>query len=125
MHRAIAILLPLLFSQVALADDSGEIKRLQGLLNILNQQQQVIYQQFQMVQELRRAQSQSNNGPPQRLQFMDQYPNYDEVSAAREYAIRQESELTARLHELYEKFNDIEASKKSIVDRLYELTLSQ
>jgi hypothetical protein len=125
MRRVIAILLPLLFSQVALADDSGEIKRLQGLLNILNQQQQVIYQQFQMVQELRRAQSQSNYGPPPALQFLDQYPNYDEVSAAREYAIRRESELTARLGELYEKFNEIEESKKSILDRLYELTLSQ
>jgi len=126
MNRAIVILLLLLFSQLALADDNTEIKRLQGLLNILNQQQQVVYQQFQMVQELRRVESQNfYRQTPQPLQFLSELPNYDQERAARENAIRRESDLSARLEELYEKFIEIEATKKSVVDRLYELTSAQ
>ena len=126
MNRAIVILLLSLFSQLALADDNTEIKRLQGLLNILNQQQQVVYQQFQMVQELRRVESQNfYRQTPQPLQFLSELPNYDQERAARENAIRRESDLSARLEELYEKFIEIEATKKSVVDRLYELTSAQ
>jgi hypothetical protein len=124
MHRFIGILLLLAVSTVAFAADNTEIRRLQELLSVLNQQQQSVYQQFQMLQELRRSNSENSYTQPHTLQYLSGFLNYDDVVAAHNHAARREDEMRSRQGELYERFNEIEAAKKGVLDRLYELTVT-
>lgn len=55
MRRLIYALLLLQLSFTAAADNGPELEKLYSALNMLNQQQQAVYQQFQMVQEVRRS----------------------------------------------------------------------
>ena len=76
-------LLLLQLSFTAAADNKTELEKLYSALNMLNQQQQAIYQQFQMVQELRRNGSAPFlYGTPMRPQLFGQIANYDKVVAA-------------------------------------------
>ena len=101
-------------SAVALADAAteAEIGRLQTQLDQLQHLQQSVYQQFQMIQELRRTEIDAQY--PQVIQNSPDYgmgsppPNYDDVvrqKAEREYRIKQ---YTEQLNSLYGRYRDIE-----------------
>ena len=55
MRRCAWVLLLLLSGIAAAADNKSELEDLYAAVNTLNQDQQAVFQQFQMVQELRRA----------------------------------------------------------------------
>jgi hypothetical protein len=124
MRRFIGILL-LLLAGSALAAEDPEVKELRDLLSILNQQQESVYQQFQMLQELRRSNSENPYTQPHTLQYLSGFLNYDDVVAAHEHAARREDEMRSRQAELYDRFSEIEAAKKRVLDRLYELTVTR
>ena len=110
-------------SAVALADAAteAEIGRLQTQLDQLQHLQQSVYQQFQMVQELRRTEIEAQY--PQVIQNSPEYamgspPNYEDVlrqKTERDSRIRQ---YTDDLNRLYAQYQDLENQKRSLVDRL-------
>jgi len=101
-----------------------EIKSLESQLNLLQQEQQSVYQQFQMIQELRRTELQAQN--PQVIQNSPAYaggspPNYEDVvreKAERDYRINQ---YTEELNSLYAKYREIEDQKRLVLERLHAL----
>jgi type II secretory pathway pseudopilin PulG len=127
--RYLSLALLLLMLQPGLstaADKSAELQALYNALNMLNQQQQAIYQQFQMVQEVRRiALPRYGYSPSMLPQFMGPPANYDEVVAAQKSAIRRDEDLSQQADQLLDKYNEIEEMKKPLQQKIYSLTLSK
>ena len=105
------------------ADSDAELRRVQAALAVIQQTQQGVYQQFQMVQELRRAElgrpdpfaPQPNVGiapPPQ---------DYSELQRQREARESRIKELTAELDRLYARYRKLEEEKRPLLERLGEL----
>ena len=92
---------------------------------MLNQQQQAIYQQFQMVQELRRNGSAPLlYGPPMHPQPFGQIANYDEIVSAQKSAVLRGEYLYQQSDRLLTKYNEIEDMKKPLQLRIYDLSLN-
>ena len=123
MRRLIYALLLLQLSFTAAADNGTELEKLYSALNMLNQQQQAVYQQFQMVQEVRRSSVPMLYGMPMPPQPSGQIPNYDAVVEAHKRAIQREESLYQQADQLLVKYNEIEEMKKPIQLRIYDLTL--
>jgi ABC-type phosphate transport system auxiliary subunit len=115
------LLLPLSFA--AAADNGTELEKLYSALNMLNQQQQAVYQQFQMVQEMRRANVPSLYGMPVPAQPAGQPANYDAVVAAQKNAILREEDLSRQADQLLARYNGIEEMKKPLQSRIYDISL--
>jgi hypothetical protein len=122
-HASYALLL-LLSSFAASADDSDELQNLYNALNMLNQQQQAVYQQFQMVQELRLSRT-----PQPQFYGLSARPgeiaNYDEMVEAQRNAILRGESLYQQADQLLAQYNEIEDRKKPLQQRIYELTLKK
>jgi hypothetical protein len=117
-------LLLLQLSFAAAADNGTELEKLYSALNMLNQQQQAIYQQFQMVQELRRSGGAPLlYGTPMRPQLIGEIANYDEVVAAQKSAVLRGESLYQQADQLLAKYNEIEEMKKPLQLRIYDLSL--
>jgi len=123
MRRLIYALLLLQLSFTAAADNGTELEKLYSALNMLNQQQQAVYQQFQMVQEVRRSSVPMLYGMPMPPQPNGQIANYDAVVEAHERAIQREESLNQQAEQLLAKYKEIEEMKKPIQAKIYELTL--
>ena len=118
------LLLMLQSSLAAAADNRAELQSLYNALNMLNQQQQAIYQQFQMVQELRRG-GMPIYGAPMLPQYMGAPPNYDEVVAAQKSAIQRDEGLSQQADQLLDRYNEIEEMKQPLQQKIYSLTLGK
>jgi hypothetical protein len=111
-------------SAVALADAAtdAEIGRLQTQLEQLQHLQQSVYQQFQMIQELRRTEIDAQY--PQVIQNSPDYamgnppPNYEDVVRQRAERDNRIKQYTYDLNRLYAQYQDLENQKRSLVDRL-------
>jgi len=125
--RWIVAAFALFLSGVAPADPAAdaEINRLEAQLNLLQQEQQSVYQQFQMIQELRRAEIEAQF--PQVIQNSPDYamgnppPNYDDVvrqKAERDYRIKH---YTEDLNRLYARYREIEGQRKALLEQLNQL----
>lgn len=121
MRRLICALFMLSsFSAVAAGQDD-ELKRLHSALDMRNQEQLAIYQQFQIIQELRR----SNYQPPYGALMpvpSGEIANYDDVIAAQNRGIRRNDELAQQAHELVTRYGEIEAEKKPLQQQIPGLT---
>jgi len=123
-YLSIALLLLQLSFTAAAADNKIELEKLYSAMNMLNQQQQAIYQQFQMVQELRRNGSASlSYGMSMRPHLLGQIANYDEVVAAQKSAVQREESLYQQSDQLLTRYNEIEDMKKPLQSRIYSLSL--
>jgi hypothetical protein len=125
-YLSFALLLLLSFGAAA-ADNGTELENLYSALNMLNQQQQAIYQQFQMVQELRRSGGApllyGTYGTPMQPQLIGEIANYDEVVAAQKSAVLRGESLYQQADQLLAKYNEIEEMKKPLQLRIYDLSL--
>lgn len=117
-HLSPALLLSLL-SVTASADDTTELQNLHAALGMLDQQQQAIYQQFQMVQELRRS------GSPCGSPLYPQVVGYEEAVAAQRSAVQRDASLFRQAGELLARHGEIEDRKKPLQARIYELSLKK
>ena len=122
-HLVYALLLLQLSFSAAAADNGAELEKLYSALNMLNQQQQSIYQQFQMVQEIRRGSVPLLYGMPIPAQLNGQIANYDAVVEAQKNAILRGENLSQQADQLLAKYNEIEEMKKPIQSRIYDLSL--
>ena len=123
MRHFIYALLLLQLSLSAAADNGAELEKLYSALAMLNQQQQAVYQKFQMVQELRRSSEFMLYGLPMPPQLNGQIANYDAVVAAQKSAILREEQLSQQASQLLDEYNDIEEMKKPLQLKIYDLTL--
>ncbi|MBT9540167.1 hypothetical protein [Thiobacillus sp.] len=124
MRRLIYTLLLIPLSFAVAADDGAELEKLYSALNMLSQQQQAVYQQFQMVQATRRGNFPPLYGMPIPAQPNGQIVNYDEMVAARKNAILREESLFQQADQLLARYNEIEEMKKPLQSRIYDLTLN-
>ena len=125
--RVLLFLIGLLASVAyAQPEVDAEIRQLQSQIFAVQQEQQSMFQQFQMLQSLRRDEQQaahptvienspiySSDNPP---------PNYDDMvrdKAARDERIRQ---YTSDLNTLYSRYQSLEQQKQPLIARLRELT---
>jgi DNA repair exonuclease SbcCD ATPase subunit len=125
LFLAVAVLLAL-WPALGLADPKTEteIKELESALNRLNQEQQSVYQQFQMVQELRRAQAAGTE--------QGGSPNYGMAAPPPiDYEVQQQQlqqrenrlrDLSDELGRLYAEYRALGEKKRTLLDRLDELT---
>jgi hypothetical protein len=126
MRKLICILVLLLASFAALADDKVELQNLYAALSALNQEQQSIFQQFHMLQELRRA----NDRAFYSTQLMSPQlaagvPNYADVVLAQKDAARRSEEMAQQTEQLYAQYSDIGERKALLQQRILELTNSK
>jgi hypothetical protein len=127
MMRVMFFLIGLLASVAyAQPEADAEIRQLQSQIFVVQQEQQSLFQQFQMLQSLRRDEQQAAN--PTVIENSPVYssdnppPNYDDMvrdKAARDGRIRQ---YTSELNTLYARYQSLEQQKQSLVARLRELT---
>jgi len=123
MRHLIYALLLLQLSLSAAADNGAELEKLYSALAMLNQQQQAVYQKFQMVQELRRSSAPMLYGMPMPPQLNGQIANYDAVVAAQKSAILRGEHLSQQADQLLDEYNEIEEMKKPLQLKIYDLTL--
>ena len=123
MRHLIYALLLLQLSFTAAADNGTELEKLYGALNMLHQQQQAVYQQFQMVQEMRRGSVPMLYGMPMPLPPNGQIANYDAVVEAQKSAMLRAESLYQQADQLLATYNEIEEMKIPIQSKIYELTL--
>ncbi|MBW8370721.1 MAG: hypothetical protein K0M66_07090 [Thiobacillus sp.] len=124
-HLIYALLLLQLSFAAAAADNATELQNLYNALNMLNQQQQAIYQQFQMVQELRRGSAPRLYGTPMRPQLIGKITNYDEEIEAQKNAVLRGEYLYQQADQLLAKYSEIEELKKPLQLRIYDLSLNK
>lgn len=132
MRWPVLVLLGLLLAPVSLraqqdpaaqAAINAQVQRVQGALDRINMEQRSVYQQFQMVQEMRR------NDTQQAYQSSLVYtppatpPNYDDLvryNEEREARLRQQSE---ELERLYARYRELEEQKRPLLDELAALAV--
>ena len=130
MKRALLVF-ALLFCGAVRGDPAtdAEFQRLESQLLRVQQEQQSVYQQFQMTQELRRTELQMQN--PAIVQNSPDYgmnnppPNYDDVArekADRDYRVKY---YTDEMNRLYARYLDLDAQKRMLQDRIDALAQSR
>lgn len=126
MRRLFWILPLLVLSFSAIADDKAELQNLYAAVSALNQEQQALFQQFQMLQDLRRANDRVfYAGQLGRPQNIIDVPNYDDMVQAQREVVRRGEELTRQTDQLYDQFNEIGAKKALLQQRILELMVSK
>ena len=126
MRSLIWILALLALSFPAAADDKAELQSLHAAVSALNQEQQALFQQFQMLQELRRANDRAFYAAQLRPPLStSEVPNYADVVQAQKDVSRRGEELAQQTDQLYAQFNEIGSKKALLQQRILELTLSR
>ena len=119
------LLLPLLLGLgvAAAGDQEAELQRLYKTLDLLKQEQQAVYQQFQMIQELGRGNAMALYGVKSNpLQAPGEIQNYNEVIDAQKRVIQRGEDLNRQAESLYARYAEIEEKKKPIQQRILELS---
>ena len=123
MRHLVYMVMLLQLSFAAAADNGTELEKLYSALNMLNQQQQAVYQQFQMVQEMRRGSTPMLYGMPLPPQLNGQIVNYDAVVEAQKNAIQRAEDLYRQSEQLLARYYEIEEMKKPLQSKIYDLSL--
>lgn len=117
----VALVLALNVPSALAQSEDAELKRLQTILAILNQELLAEYQQIQALQEARR----SNAQVPLYLQGRSpDRVSLDEAAADQRRAVEREAALNAQLDGIYARIKQLEAEKQPILERLREIVRS-
>jgi hypothetical protein len=127
LGRTFVWIVALAFSgSIAAADNKSELAELYAAVSLLNQEQQAVFQQFQMVQELRRANDRdfyaSQLSPPQ---YAAGVPNYADLVSRQQEVVRRGEDLAQQANRIYADYAEIEGRKKALQQRIYDLTLAK
>ena len=107
----------------AQTETDAELKRLEVALGRINQAQQSVYQQFQMVQELRRAElARPDPFAPQPSGIAPPPRDYNDLQREREARETRIKDLSAELDRLYARFRELEEQKRPLLERMSELS---
>lgn len=103
----------------------AQLRRVETALNRIAQEQQSVYQRFQMLQQMRQAELQQLNQDAYSHTPPATPPNYDDVvreRSARELRLQQYGEEIDRL---YARYRELDARKQPLLDALSELALQR
>ena len=106
----------------ARAELQARIRSLETALSRVSAEQQSVYQQFQMVQEMRRNERQELLNPMQVYTPPASPANYDDVMRdrqAREYRMQ---DYASQMDRLYARYRELEEQKRQLLDQLADLT---
>ncbi|MFZ3018345.1 MAG: hypothetical protein WA056_07815 [Gallionella sp.] len=129
--KHILLSLLLFVSAAALADDDvqDKLKLLEADLNSVRQEQQSVYQNYQMVRDMRLMEAQEGIPPksqyPHGMDLDTPPPNFDEVFSMqmeREQRIRQ---YTDDLESMSERYLELEEERKTLLEQIKELKQQQ
>jgi len=104
----------------------SEVRQLQAQLSAIQQEQQSVYQQFQMVNTLRRDELQAAN--PTVIENSPVYsmdnppPNYDDMVRAKQARDERIRQYTSEVNTLYARYQELEQQKQQLLDRMRSLT---
>jgi hypothetical protein len=108
------------------ADNKSELQNLYSMMNVLNQEQHSVFQQFQMLQEIRRENERAFYAGQLMAPRPDmQVQNYDDMVQRQKDIMRRGQELEEQAQRLYAQYSEIGARKAQLQQRILELTLSQ
>ncbi len=119
MLRSLALAMSFLLVPAWAQDNlQQQMQRVESTLHRLTQEQQSIYQQFQMIQELRRNEERlvlqrlplSGTGTAIR--------NYDDVQREDEARAQRRNDLQAESDRLYGRYRELEDQKRPLLDTL-------
>jgi cell division protein FtsB len=123
LAAVVCCLLPLLAYGDPATD--AEIRQLQASLAALQQEQQSLYQQFQMIQELRRSETQDlNPGVIQNSPVYDIYSpatSYEDQERAKRERLDRIQKYTQDLNSMYARYRALEDQKTALRARIDEL----
>jgi hypothetical protein len=103
----------------------AEIRQLQAQIGAIQQEQQSVYQQFQMVNTLRRDELQAAN--PAVIENSPIYssdnppPNYDDMVRAKQARDERIRQYTGEVNTLFARYQDLEQQKQQLLARLRAL----
>ena len=107
------------------AEVDAEIRQLQASIAALQQEQQSLYQQFQMTQELRRTETQDlNPGVIQNSPVYDIYSpatSYEDQERAKRERLDRIQKYTQDLNSMYARYRALEDQKTALRARIDEL----
>jgi len=106
----------------ARAELQARIRGVEAALSRVSAEQQSVYQQFQMVQEMRRNERQELLNPMQVYTPPASPANYDDVMRdrqAREYRMQ---DYASQMDRLYARYRELEEQKRQLLDQLADLT---
>jgi cell division protein FtsB len=107
------------------AEVDAEIRQLQASIAALQQEQQSLYQQFQMTQELRRTETQDlNPGVVQNSPVYDMnspQTNYEDQERAKRERLDRIQKYTQDLNSMYARYRALEDQKTALRARIDEL----
>ncbi|MBI2317314.1 MAG: hypothetical protein HYY28_09060 [Betaproteobacteria bacterium] len=124
--RMVWILPALFLAFAAAAQDKTELQGLYAAVGVLNQEQQAIFQQFQMLQDLRRSNDRifyasQLRGP---LGTTD-VANYSDMVQYQRDVARRGEELAQQAEQLYAQYSEISARRALLQQRILELSAPQ
>jgi hypothetical protein len=124
MLRWLALALALLAAPAWSADDlQQQIGRVQSTLNSLTQEQSAVFQQFQMVQELRRAEERSAFVLPGTTSYGSSPPSFDDQQRIADARQQRLYDLQGEGDRLYARYRELEDQKRGLLDTLSALAL--
>ena len=120
VSRAFALAFALLAAPASAAETAQEqTRRVESALARLSQEQQSVYQQFQMAQELRRSELQIQ--PLQNFNVPATPPNYDDVKREQQARAQRMRDLQSEIDRLYARYREIEEQKRPLLETLSAL----
>jgi chromosome segregation ATPase len=102
-------------------DVDAQIKRVESALNRIQMEQQTVFQQFQMVQELGRQELQRIEQSVLMYQPSAQPRNYDDVVREQQAYEDRRRRYADEAERLYARYRELEEQKRPLLDRLNEL----
>lgn len=117
LRWALAILL-LLAGAAQGAGEDAELRRLQGILGVINQEIQAAYQQYQTIAEARRNAFQLQLFRDLRTPDVQ---NFELVQEEQREAMRRDRELGEQMNQTLARIRELEARKQPILQRIYQL----
>lgn len=128
MRRIIFFLL-LISAGVVLADagNTSGSAQLEMALTRVQQEQQAVYQQFQMIQELRRSDMESGYRPgappsPANMQALPSI-NYDESVAQQRQQQERIEQRTHEMNSLYARYVELGRQRQALLDQIINLAM--
>ena len=117
---------PAAFGQTATALQQ-QVQRVEGTLNRLSQEQAAVYQQFQMIQEMRRGEERAalQRMPIYRMSPSAVAPSYDDLQRDDEARVQRLNDLQAEGDRLYARYRELEEQKRPLLDTLFALSQTQ
>lgn len=116
--RLLLVLQILLAGTAFAANEEIEIRRLQGVLSVINQEIQAAYQQYQVIAEARRNIYQ--------LQILGELrtpdiQNFEIAQEEQRETLRRDREMADTMSQILVRIRELEARKQPILQRIYQL----